>query len=514
VHVEPSALTSTSISVFRWRVAMMRRDRLGPLPAASAMLALTVGLCACSRSAVESSRRFVASGDRYARAGDLSAAALEYGNAIKQAPASVEPHQRLAALAAQQHDSGAVAREIVTIASLMPNDAAAQMRAGDIHLAAGRIAEAEAAFERAVRLQPASAAANAAAARLAMQLKRPAVAERYWTAVTECPDGDPFALADFYASERRFEEAERELWSRVDAVADSNAARFRLARVIRAAGRVREADDLLGSIARQDPSNAQPWIVRAELEAAEKRPESAARAYEKALEIDPDSVEALTGLTSIDLQLHRADAALDRLDRQLARRPDSIALRLLAARAAAVAGRAALAQSHYRRAIESDPSRLEAYSELGALYVREGQLDAARASFGELARQRPDNVGASTMVGLLLEAEQRPSDAQSQYEAVLARQPTAAVAANNLAWLLMQQGRLDDALKYALIAKAELRHAPQVNDTLGWIYYQRKQFRDALPLVAEAAERQPESAVYRAHLKAIQDALAESGSRK
>jgi hypothetical protein len=50
-----------------------------------------------------------------------------------------------------------------------------------------------------------------------MQLKRPAVAERYWTAVAACPDGDPFALADFYASEGRFDEAERELWSRIEA---------------------------------------------------------------------------------------------------------------------------------------------------------------------------------------------------------------------------------------------------------------------------------------------------------
>jgi tetratricopeptide (TPR) repeat protein len=254
--------------------------------------------------------------------------------------------------------------------------------------------------------------------------------------------------------------------------------------------------------------------VRAELEAAENRPESAARAYAKALEIDPDSIDALTGLTSIDLKLQRAQAAIDRLDRQLARHPESIPLRLLAARAASAAGRASLAQSHYRRAIDVDPSRLDAYSELGSLYVREGQLDAARASFNELARQRPDNVGASTMVALLLEAEQRPGDAQSQYEAVLARQPRAAVAANNLAWLLMQQDRLDDALKYALVAKSELRHAPQVNDTLGWIYYQRKQYREALPLVAEAAERRPESAVYRAHLKAIQDAIEANAPRK
>jgi tetratricopeptide (TPR) repeat protein len=486
---------------------------LGTWPAAVAALVLAAGLCACSRDAVGASRRFVASGDRYARAGDVKAAALEYGNAIKQAPASVEPHQRLAALAAQQHDSDALAREIVTIASLMPNDAAAQMRAGEMHLAVGHFAEAEAAFERAVRLQPASGAANAAAARLATQLKRPAVAERYWTAVTACPDGDPFALADFYASERRFDEAERELWSRVDAVADSHAARFRLARVIRAAGRAREADDLLGSVAAHDRSNPQPWIVRAELDAVDD-PESAARAYAKALEIDPDSLEALTGLTAIDLQQHRAPSAIDRLDRQLARHPDSIALRLLAARAASAAGRAALAQSHYRRAIDTDPSRLEAYSELGALYVRDGQLAAARASFSEVARQRPDNVAASTMVGLLLEAEQRTGEAQSQYEAVLARQPHAAVAANNLAWLLMQHGRLDEALQYALVAKSELRHAPQVNDTLGWIYFQRKQYRDALPLVAEAAERQPESAVYRAHLEAIRHALDESANRK
>src|SRR5262249_61735444 len=101
-----------------------------------------------------------------------------------------------------------------------------------------------------------------------------------------------------------------------------------------------------------------------------------------------------------------------------------------------------------------------------------------------------------------------------QYEPVLAREPRAAVAANNLAWMLMQQDRLDDALRYALVAKAELRHSPQVNDTLGWIYFQRKQLRDAVPLVAEAAERQPESEIYRVHLEAIQEALQAEGAAR
>jgi tetratricopeptide (TPR) repeat protein len=118
------------------------------------------------------------------------------------------------------------------------------------------------------------------------------------------------------------------------------------------------------------------------------------------------------------------------------------------------------------------------------------------------------------MVGLILEAEQRTADAQAQYAAVLERHPQAAVAANNLAWLLMQQNRLDDALRYALVAKSQLRHSPQVDDTLGWIYFQRKQLRDALPLVTAAAERQPESAVYQSHRKAVEEAIAASLNAK
>ena len=92
----------------------------------------------CSRDPERSAKLFVEKGDQYAAAGRLKEAAIEYRNAIRQTPAVVEPHARLAAVAARTSDVTTVMRELVQIAELAPEDAAAQVQAGSVYLLAGR----------------------------------------------------------------------------------------------------------------------------------------------------------------------------------------------------------------------------------------------------------------------------------------------------------------------------------------------------------------------------------------
>src|SRR5689334_24110262 len=105
VLVKPPTLTRTWVSISGSRDAVRKARPLRPWVAVVGAAAAAASLSACSRDPAETSRLFVESGDRYASAGNLNAAALEYGNAIKQTPSSTEAHQRLAAIAARQHDT-------------------------------------------------------------------------------------------------------------------------------------------------------------------------------------------------------------------------------------------------------------------------------------------------------------------------------------------------------------------------------------------------------------------------
>src|SRR2546423_8165554 len=107
-----------------------------------AVLVVMAVVPGCSRDPQRSSKRFVAKGDQYVAAGQLKEAAIEYRNAIRQTPAVVEPHAKLAAVAARTSDVQTVMRELVQIAELAPTDAAAQVQAGAGDPLPGRFSDA------------------------------------------------------------------------------------------------------------------------------------------------------------------------------------------------------------------------------------------------------------------------------------------------------------------------------------------------------------------------------------
>jgi Tfp pilus assembly protein PilF len=229
----------------------------------------------------------------------------------------------------------------------------------------------------------------------------------------------------------------------------------------------------------------------------------ARRSFERALELDPGSVDALTGLVTLDVGAKQVDQARRRVEAQLAKTPNSAPLLLLAARTFATAGDQARAESSLKKAIEIEPSFLPAYHVLGQLYVQQKKLDAARTEYETLAKQKPRNVAAHTMVAMILHVQNKPDEAQKAYERTLAIDSRAAVAANNLAYMHAEAGtNLDVALQLAQTAKAQLPEDPDVNDTLGWVYYKKDMASLALDPLQRSVAKNPSNPLYQYHLGA------------
>ena len=430
------------------------------------LAALVVIVTSCSASGPSAARRFVDNGDRYARRGDDKGAAIEYRNATRESPNSIEAHSRLAEISARLHDGATAAAELIKLAELQPQDAAAQLRAGDAALALGRLDDARRAFMAALAVDPASAEANRGIAVICTASGRPREAESYWKAVAASPHGNPYALADFYIGQQRLKDAEREL----DAARPG------------------------------EPTTARPWLLRGRLRVAERRWPEAKAAYTRALQADAASVEALAALTVLDLAAHNTAEAKRRLEERLAREPRAVPVLMLAAETYLSTGDEGRAERTLQRIVEIDPDMVGAYNLLGQLYIRQGHLDDARARFEAIAARAPDPIPASTIVAMILDAQHRRNDARRRYETILKTNGSAGVAANNLAWIYLEEGRHDEALRYALIAKDVLRRLPEASDTLGWVHYRMGRARDALPLLAESVEFQPQNPVYHFHL--------------
>jgi tetratricopeptide (TPR) repeat protein len=466
------------------------------VPAIFVISAITFAGCS-SRAA--SSKRFVAAGDRYMKTEQWSAASIEYRNAIKRAPGIPDAHVKLAAVAAILHDNQTRATELLWIAKTNPRDVDAQMAAGEACLDAGRLNEAEAPLVRAVALAPRKVGPNRALATLYMQTGRADKAEPYWTFVSTAPDGDPFALADFYAATSRMADAEQELGRLAAIPREQDAALLRLARLFYAHDDAREGDSVLDTLLARDPHDDAAWVLRGQM-LLRRGSETAQEAFLNALTEAPESLDALTGLTLADVAAHRTEQAIARIDGRLRDAPDSVPLLILAARTYAGAESFDKAEQVLARVMHLDPANADAQTLLGRVYMGEARPEDARLAFERAASIAPDSVEANTLVAMVLQVRGHWDEARRGYERILAAHPRAAVAANNLAWLDLEEGRLSDALRYGILAHDELRGIPHVEDTLGWIYYMTGHARDALPLLASAVEAQPSNVVYHYHL--------------
>jgi len=284
-----------------------------------------------------------------------------------------------------------------------------------------------------------------------------------------------------------------------------------LVRALRAQGDVAKAETELKPLLDKFGKSA---VVQAEAGAvalAKRDTTSARAAFDRALAIDPESVDGLTGLVALDVAARNGAAARARVDAALLKDPKNPALLLLAARTHGTTGSAARSVELDRQTIENDPGNLEAYLQLGRLYMMQGKLDRARVEYETLASRETRPVAASTMVGIILQSQNKVAEAKKWYRQALDIDPHSPVAANNLAWAMIENGEnADIALQLAQTAKARWPNRPEISDTLGWIYYQKNMLPQAIAALVQSVNREPKNPVFHYHLGMV---YARSGDK-
>jgi choline-sulfatase len=201
-----------------------------------------------------------------------------------------------------------------------------------------------------------------------------------------------------YEAAGRYEDAVRDLRALEKEGALSAEDAVVLGDSLRMAGHGREAIEVLERTARANPKFAQPWLSIGAVHFARQAFMEAAAAYEKALSIEPDQVEALRGL---------ADIALvgDRLDE---------------------------AKTRYSHILEIDQGDAGALAKLGVVTARTGRADEAIALFQKSVERDPKNADANLYLAGALASNGRPAEAVPYFERALAAGPRAPMALNGL----------------------------------------------------------------------------------
>jgi tetratricopeptide (TPR) repeat protein len=193
------------------------------------------------------------------------------------------------------------------------------------------------------------------------------------------------------------------------------------------------------------PKDVDAWVMLGRLEKAAQDNAEAERAYKKALEVDPDSEDALTGLSLVYLDLGNSQAAADTLKALADKNPSARSLRALAetyeqmkefglaadtlkkaltlnpqdagevkqdlARNLIQAQRYPEALQIYQDLVAEDPSDAQSYLHMSQIYSRQRKFNDAHAASDKALAIDPANLDIRYNQVSLLEAEGKTQQA-------------------------------------------------------------------------------------------------------
>ena len=262
-----------------------------------------------------------------------------------------------------------------------------------------------------------------------------------------------------------------------------------------------KAEAELKQLAQKFPAAPAVYNAFGDLAIARNQGAAARRAFDAALKIDPNNVDALSGIAALAAASDTLKEARALVDNRLAAAPAHPGLLYLAAKIAIVSKDQTAAETLLRRVIDVDPTNMQAYTLLGQVLVAEHRTADAKQEFTKIVARQPKSIAAHTMLGLLCQAERNIDCAIAWYEKTVQIDKLAAVAANNLAWIYVSRNtNLDAAVQLAEAAASKLPNQAEVHDTLGWAQVKKGQVDSALAPLKRAVALDPANAIHHYHL--------------
>ena len=409
--------------------------------------------------------------------GELAQAADFFERALKSAPDNARVMVELASVRLRQDDSkGAselLAKALDTDARKTldaAEEAKANMHRGSLAIAARNPRAAEAAYERAVVLDPNSARVHEAYGQFRLQ------------------------RLEWEKAARQFEQA-----------GGSAAALAGAARAYLGQNRLLEADKAINDAVSKDPANARYLYLQGRVADAIGKAEEAYRKYEAALKAKPDLVEALCAEGMVWLSRNDNAKARDRLDAAL--RVPVEGLTTLEDEAigelALGLGDRDIAREAYARALHKSPDDALAHSGMGKALAAQGNLMSARREMETALAQLDTDASLAFEYGSLLRRMGETQTAVESFRKAVKLDSKEPRYRARLGGVLVERGEFEEA-------EQQLRQAVALNDHNGEALYYlaralagRKNLGEAIDLMKKAVDIDPDNAEYLYHLGLI-----------
>jgi putative PEP-CTERM system TPR-repeat lipoprotein len=406
---------------------------------------------------------------------------------------------------------------------------------GAVYLVKGDMANARAAFEKALALQPTFFPAVTNLARLDMQDKKPEAAKQRFEKVLEKDKnnyGAMAALGELAMLQKHPEEATSWFEKGSNANPEAVVPAVKLGMQYLRTNQAPKALTLARKFLVANPTNPDLLELQGQAQVATKDASGALETYSKLVNVLPKSAAAQLRLAGAHMLLKNNAAAADDLKRAVELQPDFMPARMaqieLALRSGhpddalararelqkmndklpmgyAVEGDVMLAQNKPAEALPAYEKAL-AISKSPELLVKVAQVmtmtgkgKEAEARAAQWVKDHPNDALVAMFLADRNLASKEFKPAISLLEGILKQNPNNAVALNNLAWAY-QQEKDPRALGIAEQAFKVAGDNPGVMDTLGWMLVEQGNTTRGVPLLQKASGLAPNSPEIRYHL--------------
>lgn len=377
------------------------------------------------------------------------------------------------------------------------------------HHQAGRLEEARAGYESVLAREPRNFDALHLLGVLALQSARPADAAEHISRALRVDPASAAAHNNLGEAWRRIgrpEEAEacfREAVSIAPRYADAH---FNLATLLRRLGRGEEAVLSYRSAVAIDPALTEAHVHLGETLNALGRPAQAIEALRAALALDGNLAEAHSSLGVALSDAGELDEALAACQRAVALKPGLAVAHFNAGNVLRAKGFLDEAMAAYRAAIERDAHFAEAYNNLGNVLKQQGRTAEAMQCYETAVALSPAFAQARLNAAKLLRENGRLADAVAAYRALLEGRPDLAEAHFDLGNALKAMGDKPGAL-------ACYRKALDIDP--GYAEARWAQAMSQLPMVAaDEAELTRSRADFASELEALERWCEVQGAEK
>lgn len=389
-------------------------------------------------------------------------------------------------LALAQKDPKSAINDLRAVLRDQPNAVGVMRSLARAHLANGQTALAEETMRRAVDADPKDAGARLDLANLLVELGKAEQAKPVIDELAKQHPDDTSALSAQFSVDI----AARNL-------TDAKAA----------------ADVLVAA----HPKAALGYYEQGKVAEAQGRSEDAQRLYSTALDLEPDSSQALEALVASLVADKRVPQALQRLDAAAAQYPKLPFAPNMKGAVLMSQKNSAEAKAAFKNAIERQPTWWPPYGGLASVQSDlEHDSSAAVTTLRQGIAKSTDPLPLQSALANLFVSLGKAEDAIAVYEDALRANPQADVAANNLAMLLITYRKDSQSLDRAKALTARFANSPNPSflDTYGWVLYKRGESEAAVAALQTVLTKSPESPTSLYHLGMAQASAGQPGAAR